>query len=138
MIYQHRNWGIFNFTIYNILCFFSFSLCAFIGLYFCDTCMSNELISIPARIVHNWDFKPYPVSKKAFDYIKEIKDHPVIDFKVIALKYKLLSLLGFLNSKGKNGTLYRIILFSVFLSGTRKGIKLKSISNTKVYGLLKL
>lgn len=44
--------------------------------------MSGEEITIPARIIHNWDFKLYPVSKKSFNYVNEIKDHPVIDFKV--------------------------------------------------------
>ncbi|XP_063928476.1 uncharacterized protein LOC135141361 isoform X2 [Zophobas morio] len=57
--------------------------CAFTGEYFCDSCMSEEEIPIPARIIHNWDFKPYPVSQKAFNYINEVKDHPTIDFKVL-------------------------------------------------------
>jgi hypothetical protein len=57
-------------------------VCAFTAEYFCPSCMSPEDIPIPARIIHNWDFKPYPVSQKAFNYINEIKDHPTIDFKV--------------------------------------------------------
>lgn len=43
--------------------------------------MSIELISIPAKIIHNWDFKTYPVSQKSYNYINEIKNNPVIDFK---------------------------------------------------------
>ncbi|XP_044256164.1 pleckstrin homology domain-containing family M member 1 [Tribolium madens] len=58
-------------------------VCAFTAEYFCDSCMSEEEISIPARIIHNWDFKSYPVSQKAFNYINEIKDHPTIDFKTL-------------------------------------------------------
>ncbi|CAH0562059.1 unnamed protein product [Brassicogethes aeneus] len=58
-------------------------ICAFTGEYYCASCMSPELITIPARIIHNWDFKLYEVSQKAFNYIDEIKDHPTIDFKIV-------------------------------------------------------
>ncbi|EFA11621.2 pleckstrin homology domain-containing family M member 1 [Tribolium castaneum] len=58
-------------------------VCAFTAEYFCDSCMSGEEITIPARIIHNWDFKTYPVSQKALNYINEIKDHPTIDFKTL-------------------------------------------------------
>ncbi|XP_060515935.1 uncharacterized protein LOC132695600 [Cylas formicarius] len=59
------------------------NVCGFTGEYFCEFCMSPEKMSIPARIIHNWDFKQYPVSQKSFDYINEIKDHPVIDLKIV-------------------------------------------------------
>lgn len=72
---------------FKIILSIFFSVCAFTGDYFCDTCMSNEFLSIPARIVHNWDFKPYQISKKALDYIIEVKDHPIIDFKVSNIYY---------------------------------------------------
>lgn len=52
--------------------------------------MHEETISIPARIIHNWDFEKYSVSQKSFNYINEIKDHPVIDFKVTLILYRAL------------------------------------------------
>lgn len=58
-------------------------MCGFTGSYYCDNCMSVELVAIPARIIHNWDFKRYPVSQRAYNYIEEVKDHPTIDLKVI-------------------------------------------------------
>ncbi|CAG9828436.1 unnamed protein product [Diabrotica balteata] len=58
-------------------------VCAFTGDYFCDICMSTELVQIPARIIHNWDFKAYQISKKGINYLNEVKDHPIIDFKVL-------------------------------------------------------
>ncbi|XP_056646153.1 pleckstrin homology domain-containing family M member 1 [Diorhabda sublineata] len=58
-------------------------VCAFTGDYVCDMCMSTELVQIPARIIHNWDFKAYPISKKGINYLNEVKDHPIIDFKVL-------------------------------------------------------
>ncbi|CAG9759589.1 unnamed protein product [Ceutorhynchus assimilis] len=59
-----------------------YQVCSYTGKYFCSQCMSTEEIGIPARIICNWDFKPYSVSRKSFDYINEIKDHPLIDFKI--------------------------------------------------------
>ncbi|XP_044764926.1 sorting nexin-29 isoform X2 [Coccinella septempunctata] len=59
------------------------NLCAFTGDYYCDSCMSDKSIPIPARIIHNWDFSPYPVSQRSYNYINEIKENPVIDFKVL-------------------------------------------------------
>ncbi|KAJ8913182.1 hypothetical protein NQ315_009019 [Exocentrus adspersus] len=59
------------------------NVCAFTGDYFCDSCMSTEQVPIPARIIYNWDFKTYPISQKALKYLNEVKDHPVVDFKVV-------------------------------------------------------
>ncbi|KAK9890427.1 hypothetical protein WA026_010516 [Henosepilachna vigintioctopunctata] len=59
------------------------NVCAFTGEYYCDNCMSNETTPIPARIIHNWDFNYYHVSQRSFNYINEVKDHPLIDFKVL-------------------------------------------------------
>lgn len=59
------------------------NVCAFTGDYFCDNCMSESLSPIPARIIHNWDFKPYPISKKALNFIEENKNNQTIDFKIL-------------------------------------------------------
>ncbi|KAJ8930045.1 hypothetical protein NQ314_017210 [Rhamnusium bicolor] len=59
------------------------NICAFTGDYFCDSCMSTDLVSIPARIIHNWDFKTYPISQKGLNYLNDIQDHPTIDFKLL-------------------------------------------------------
>ncbi|XP_076261156.1 pleckstrin homology and RUN domain containing M1 [Rhynchophorus ferrugineus] len=59
------------------------NVCHYTGEYYCNACMHEEAVSIPARIIHNWDFEKYSVSRKSFNYINEIKDHPVIDFKIL-------------------------------------------------------
>lgn len=59
------------------------NVCAFSGKYYCDNCISPDPIEIPARIIHNWDFEKYFVSKKSHNYLIEVKDHPVIDFKLL-------------------------------------------------------
>ncbi|XP_066158249.1 uncharacterized protein Plekhm1 [Euwallacea fornicatus] len=62
---------------------FNYYICYYTGDYFCADCMHPEEMAIPARIVHNWDFKNYPLSQKSASYLNEIKDYPVIDFKIV-------------------------------------------------------
>ncbi|XP_018328624.1 pleckstrin homology domain-containing family M member 3 isoform X2 [Agrilus planipennis] len=59
-------------------------VCGFSGYYYCENCMSEtgEMV-IPARIVHNWDFKKYSVSKKAEEYVNEFKEMPTINMKTL-------------------------------------------------------
>ncbi|XP_066248881.1 uncharacterized protein Plekhm1 [Euwallacea similis] len=61
----------------------NYCICCYTGDYFCADCMHPEEMAIPARIVHNWDFKNYPLSRKSANYLNEIKDYPVIDFKIV-------------------------------------------------------
>lgn len=56
-------------------------VCAFTGNYYCDLCMDVKPVSIPARIMCNWDFHRYPVSKKATIFLEEIQCHPFINIK---------------------------------------------------------
>lgn len=44
---------------------FSFArpkLCAFSGLYYCDSCHHDEETVIPSRLIHNWDLTKRGVS----------------------------------------------------------------------------
>ena len=36
-------------------------MCDYTGQYFCEECHWNDLVVIPARVVHNWDFSLYRV-----------------------------------------------------------------------------
>lgn len=58
-------------------------LCGFSGRYFCDECTVNpgEEWAIPARILLNWDYRRYCVSKKAAIFLSEVKHHPILDLK---------------------------------------------------------
>lgn len=56
-------------------------VCAFTGEYYCSNCMDNNFFIIPARVIHNWDFKRYPVSKKSAIFLLEFQHHPWIDMK---------------------------------------------------------
>jgi RNase P subunit RPR2 len=63
------------------------NVCGFDSLYYCSDCTSNDKYSIPARIIYNWDFTQYRVSKRAADFFADYQFKPFIDFKVISLFY---------------------------------------------------
>ncbi|XP_068628605.1 uncharacterized protein [Battus philenor] len=56
-------------------------VCAFTGEYYCSNCMDPNVFIIPARVIHNWDFKRYPVSKKSALFLLEFQHNPLIDMK---------------------------------------------------------
>merc|ERR1711892_694100 len=41
-------------------------LCNYTGYFFCHVCHWNDLKSLPALIILNWDFEPRPVSRSAY------------------------------------------------------------------------
>jgi pleckstrin homology domain-containing family M member 1 len=56
-------------------------VCAYTGEYYCSNCMDPNVFIIPARVIHNWDFKRYAVSKKSALFLLEFQHHPWIDMK---------------------------------------------------------
>lgn len=58
-------------------------VCSFNGHYYCENCMSVEQFMIPAKIIYNWNFRKYSVSKKAAAFITEFQLHPFIDLKLL-------------------------------------------------------
>ncbi|XP_063218820.1 pleckstrin homology domain-containing family M member 1 isoform X2 [Bacillus rossius redtenbacheri] len=58
-------------------------VCSFGGGYYCADCHTGEEWIIPARVIHNWDFKRYQVSRKAAAFLEEIQHHPLLDLKVL-------------------------------------------------------
>ncbi|GBP41472.1 Pleckstrin homology domain-containing family M member 3 [Eumeta japonica] len=56
-------------------------VCGYSGDYYCTECMDSNLFIIPARVIHNWDFKRYPVSKEAALFLLEFQHVPWIDMK---------------------------------------------------------
>lgn len=61
------------------------TVCGFDALYYCSDCISNDKFAIPARIIYNWDFTQYHVSKRAADFFADYQFKPFIDFKVIII-----------------------------------------------------
>lgn len=64
-----------------------FRFCNYLGRYFCTTCHSNQTSIIPARVIHKWDFKVYPVSNFSLELIESMKCDPL--FNVSSLNYGL-------------------------------------------------
>lgn len=58
-----------------------FKVCAFSGEYFCTSCMDPNVFMIPARVVHNWDFHRYSVSKRVGLFLLEFQHQPLINLK---------------------------------------------------------
>lgn len=58
------------------------TVCHFDGHYYCSHCISNDKFQIPAKIIYNWDFKYYTVSKRAGAFLIDYQFKPFIDFKV--------------------------------------------------------
>ncbi|XP_017123689.1 uncharacterized protein LOC108143682 [Drosophila elegans] len=61
----------------------NFQVCAFSGGYYCSSCMDVEMQLIPARIIYNWDFRKYSVSKRAATFLAEFRSHPFLDMQLL-------------------------------------------------------
>uniref|UniRef100_A0A5S6QZD6 Phorbol-ester/DAG-type domain-containing protein n=1 Tax=Trichuris muris TaxID=70415 RepID=A0A5S6QZD6_TRIMR len=66
---------------------YSALLCQYSGLYFCTICHWNDQMVIPARVLHNWDFHKYPVSRRSKQFLRLMQKRPV--FRVEALNRSL-------------------------------------------------
>lgn len=58
-------------------------VCAFSGGYYCNNCMDVETQLIPARIIYNWDFRKYSVSKRAATFLAEFRAQPFLDLQLL-------------------------------------------------------
>lgn len=59
------------------------SVCAYNGYSYCPDCFSSESHVIPARVIHNWDFRKHPVSKEAKTLLKKYEAEPLLDLRVL-------------------------------------------------------
>lgn len=70
-------------------------LCDYTGLFYCPSCHWNARCVTPARIIHNWDFTPHPVSQAAMQYLYLMYSRPVIHIE--KTNAKLLAVVQELN-----------------------------------------
>lgn len=56
-------------------------VCGYNGSYYCYECHENDEFVIPARIIHNWDFKKYKVAKYTKLFLEQIEEEPLIDIR---------------------------------------------------------
>ena len=57
----------------------SYRWCHYLGRFFCSGCHSNQAHLIPARIIHGWDFKRYPVSNFSLEILTSLTREPVFN-----------------------------------------------------------
>lgn len=58
-----------------------FRYCEYFGKYFCQCCHSNSQASIPGRILWNWDFSKYHVSKFAWELLDQMFSDPLFNIE---------------------------------------------------------
>lgn len=68
-------------------------ICDYNGFYYCNNCHwgESDSVIIPARLIHNWDFTPRPVSRSSLQIINYIKLKPVL-FNITELNSMLYGL----------------------------------------------
>ncbi|KAL1517210.1 hypothetical protein ABEB36_001004 [Hypothenemus hampei] len=55
--------------------------CDYTGLYYCSACHWGSSAIIPARVVHNWDFKPQPVCQASLQILRVTSERPLINLE---------------------------------------------------------
>lgn len=55
----------------------SFRYCTYFGKYNCTGCHRNQISAMPAKILHAWDFKCYPVSVFAYRLLEQMYAYPL-------------------------------------------------------------
>lgn len=58
-------------------------LCEYNGRYYCELCHWNDLMYIPAEILHNWDFEKRKVCRASKQFLKLMKNKAVIKVQEI-------------------------------------------------------
>ena len=58
--------------------FSSSRICDYDGRYYCFSCHWNDVERTPARLLHNWDASPRPVSRRSLQLITFMKRQPVL------------------------------------------------------------
>ncbi|XP_013416946.1 uncharacterized protein LOC106178352 isoform X1 [Lingula anatina] len=56
-------------------------VCTYDACYYCYECHENEETTIPAKIVHSWDFRKHKVCKFNKDFLEQMEDEPLINMK---------------------------------------------------------
>ncbi|KAJ1418284.1 PX domain superfamily [Sesbania bispinosa] len=82
-------------------------LCEYTGQLFCSSCHTNETAVLPARVLHHWDFTPYPVSQMAKSYLDSIHEQPMLCVTAVNpfLLSKVPALLHVMSVRKKIGTM---------------------------------
>ena len=62
--------------------------CEYTARFFCHKCFPpGKKFCIPAKMVAHWDFEPYPINPRSYDYLNSVMANPTIN---IALAHRAL------------------------------------------------
>jgi hypothetical protein len=87
--------------------------CDYNGRYYCPMCHKNNAMSIPARIVHNWDFEEKGVSEASRQFLSLMAKKPNMHLE--KLNPKLFSFVEELNAvKVSEGIVYIVYFIAQF------------------------
>nr|CAB3262666.1 uncharacterized protein LOC100181521 [Phallusia mammillata] len=105
-------------------------LCTFTGQYYCPQCHLNEEHAIPARMLHNWDFRKHRVSKRSKRFLSQIWRDPCIEMdKANPAAYKFLAQMKqLLPLRQKLSSLQPYLLTCRKLTHTQRNSKLQGNS----------
>ena len=66
-------------------------LCHFDGHLYCLDCHISDESIIPARVIHNWNFRKYPVAKRNKHLLVSTESEPLFDIKLVSpLLYSMI------------------------------------------------
>lgn len=63
------------------------------GRYYCHSCHWNDVHATPGRVIHNWDRREYPVSRKSLQMLNYISFKSMKLFDVMSLNSMLFGLI---------------------------------------------
>lgn len=70
-------------------------LCDYTGNYYCKKCHWNDLMVIPARVFHNWDFTPKLVCRRSKRLLTHAMKKPIINIqKINSVLPQYIAILG--------------------------------------------
>ena len=58
-------------------------LCDYSGYYYCSNCHWDDLMVIPARVIHNWDHSLQKVCRQSFQLLSKMYHRPIINIEAI-------------------------------------------------------
>ncbi|KFD67622.1 hypothetical protein M514_11515 [Trichuris suis] len=108
---------------------FSALLCHYSGLYFCTICHWNDQMVIPARVLHNWDFNKYAVSRRSKQFLRLMQKRPV--FRLESLNRSLFDHSEELRAVKKMRS--QLMLMKPYLRSCREAAKQCLIARLRPY-----
>ena len=81
---SHRRHGMLGYwdkcTVYIAISFLTqvARRCHYTGQLYCNHCHTGDTAALPAAILHDWDFTPFPVCSMASQFLESISEQPLL------------------------------------------------------------